>query len=159
LAWTLRHMHVANVQVVSLDGWIKPLEKRGQGSVLHRFEMKNIETILEKAVGSDQQITIPLYDRQRRAPSKTYSIQVRPSDICILEGVVALLLGVPSGRRTVRIYVARNETARRAAMVADYRLRGFSDKQFADLYAERQLDEVPIIRQTQSNADFVIETK
>jgi histidinol-phosphate phosphatase family protein len=157
LAWTLRQTYGANPKPISLDGWIAPLEQRRNGTVVDRFNMHGIESALAPAFARGGKVEVPLYDRQRRTPGKTYTVSIDPSDIVILEGVVALLLRPPDAKRIVRIYVARNENVRYETMASDYRSRGFTDKEFSQLYLERQEDEVPIISETRGAADFVVE--
>jgi len=157
LAWTLRQKHGTNAKPISLDGWIAPLEQRRNGTVVDRFNMAGIESALAPALAHGGKVEVPLYDRQRRRPDKAYTVAIAPSDIVILEGVVALLLRLPDAKRVIRIYVVRNEDIRYETMATDYRSRGFTDKEFTQLYTERQDDEVPIISQTRGAADFVVE--
>lgn len=159
LAWRLRQMQPRDTKVISLDGWIKPLKQRVKGTVVDRFEMRNMEAAICSALAQAGTIDIPLYDRQRRGPDKTYPLKIGPDDIVILEGVVALLLRLRTARRVVRIYAFRHEELRREVMAADYRAREFTDEQFAQLFAERQVDEAPIVSRTLETADFVVELK
>jgi uridine kinase len=119
--------------------------------------MHKMEAVIGGALAQAGTIDIPLYDRQRRGPDKTYPLKISPDDIVILEGVVALLLKLRTARRVIRIYAFRREELRREIMAVDYRARGFTDEQFAELFAERQLDEAPIVSQTIETADFVVE--
>ena len=157
MAWILRRTYGANATPISLDGWITPVEQRRNGTVVDRFNVRGIESAFASALTHGGEVEVPLYDRQQRRPDKTCAVAIEPSDIVILEGVVALLVKLPQAKRVVRIYVARNEDIRYETMATDYRSRGFTDKEFAELYKERQDDELPIISQTRSAADFVVE--
>jgi histidinol-phosphate phosphatase family protein len=157
LAWTMRRAKTAG-KVISLDGWVKPVDQRAQGSVVDRFDIEKINLTLGTALAEGGDIVVPLYDRIRRQPGNGYSLTIEPEDIIILEGVIALLLNPNSPRRIVRIYVQRDEHIRYDIMAEDYRARKFTDEQFAELYAARQFDEAPIITKTRFIADFVIDT-
>ena len=146
--------------MISLDGWITPVEERGSSdTVVDRYRLETMQQAISRALLQGGALDIPVYDRRRRGPDKAYSLNLQPSDIVILEGVVALLLALQTGRRVVRIYISRDEDLRRASMAADYRSRQFTDEEFAKLYAERQLDEVPFIVGTRATADIVVESR
>ena len=157
LAWIVRRTYQTNATPISLDGWITPVEQRRNGTVVDRFNVRGIESAFASALTHGGKVEVPLYDRQQRRPDKIWSVAIEPSDIVILEGVVALLVKLPQAKRIVRIYVVRDEDIRYETMAMDYRARGFTDKEFNALYAERQEDEVPIISQTRGAADFVVE--
>ena len=157
LAWILRRAFGTNATPISLDGWVTPVEQRRNGTVVDRFNVRGIELAFASALTHGGKVEVPLYDRQRRRPDKTSTVAMEPSDILILEGVIALLLKLPDAKRVVRIYVVRNEDIRYETMATDYRSRGFTDKEFTALYMERQEDEVPIISQTRGAADFIVE--
>ncbi len=160
LAWEIRHMTTAVPKVISLDGWIKPVEERGSfDTVVDRYRLETMERAISHALVQGGDLDIPVYDRERRGSAKAYSLDLQPSDIVILEGVVALLLAFQTARRVVRIYISRDEHLRHSSMAADYRSREFTDEEFAKLYAERQLDEVPFIVGTRATADIVVESR
>jgi histidinol-phosphate phosphatase family protein len=157
LAHAIRRAGISAAKVISLDGWIKPLDQRNDGSVLDRFDMSKIEADFGAAIARGGDIAAAVYDRRRRGPGKTYSVAIGAGDTIILEGVVALLVDLPLAHRMVRVYVHRDEASRYKTMAMDYRARGFTEEQFARLHAERQIDESPIIRDTRSKADFLVE--
>ena len=160
LAWKIRQINTAAPKVISLDGWIKPLdERRSSDTVVDRYRLETMQRAISRALVQGGDLAIPVYDRRRRGPDKAYSLNLQPSDIVILEGVVALLLALQTGRCVVRIYISRDEDLRHSSMAADYRSRQFTDEEFAKLYAERQLDEVPFIVGTRATADIVVESR
>ena len=160
LAWKIRQINTATPKVISLDGWIKPLdERRSSDTVVDRYRLETMQRAISRALVQGRALAIPVYDRRRRGPDQAYSLNLQPSDIVILEGVVALLLALQMGRRVVRIYISRDEDLRHSSMAADYRSRQFTDEEFAKLYAERQLDEVPFIVGTRATADIVVESR
>ena len=160
LAWKIRQINTATPKVISLDGWIKPLdERRSSDTVVDRYRLETMQRAISRALVQGGALAIPVYDRRRRGPDQAYSLNLQPSDIVILEGVVALLLALQMGRRVVRIYISRDEDLRHSSMAADYRSRQFTDEEFAKLYAERQLDEVPFIVGTRATADIVVESR
>ena len=160
LAWKIRQINTAAPKVISLDGWIKPLdERRSSDTVVDRYRLETMQRAISRALVQGGDLAIPVYDRRRRGPDKAYSLNLQPSDIVILEGVVALLLALQTGRCVVRIYISRDEDLRHSSMAADYRSRQFTDEEFAKLYAERQLDEVPFIVGTRATADIVVELR
>jgi len=160
LAWTLRRTCGVEARVVSLDGWIKPPERRAaDGTVVDRFDIESMQRQISQAVaGPAGTLRVPLYSRMKRRPDRSYALEVGPADVVILEGVVGLLVSISSLRPQLRIYVSREESARRESMAADYRSRNFSDEDIDALYAQRQLDETPHVTATRQSADIVIET-
>jgi D,D-heptose 1,7-bisphosphate phosphatase len=160
LAWKLKHLAAAVPKVISLDGWIKPLEERGGlENVVDRYQIELMEHVMSRALVQPGGLDIPVYNRKSRGSDKSYSLFLQPSNIVILEGVVALLLNLQSPRRVVRIYISREEQLRRSIMAADYRSRQFTDEEFEKLYAERRIDETPFIVGTRDSADIVVESE
>jgi D,D-heptose 1,7-bisphosphate phosphatase len=159
LAWHLRNRGTST-KVVSLDGWLKPFElRRNDDTIIDRFDIKAIERSLQSTVAAPAStLTVPLYNRMLRRSDKQYTIDVAPSDIVIVEGVVALMLTLINVRRTIRIFVCRDETRRYESLAADYRARRFTTEDFERLYAERQQNETPYILKTRDRADIIVKT-
>jgi len=149
-----------SAHVLSLDGWLRPHEARPKaGSVLDRFDIAAIERLIALPLSaSSASIAVPLYNRQIRRPDKQYTLDVGSSDVVIAEGVIALAHPFASERRTIRIFISRDEDRRYNSLAADYRARDFSDEEFEALYAGRQNDETPIIAATRRHADIILKT-
>ena len=149
-----------STRVLSLDGWLKPLEARPRkGTVFDQFDLGAIQQLLASPLSAPSAtIEVPLYNRRTRQPDKNYSLDVMSSNVIIAEGVVALARPFTSARRTIRIFITRDEARRYHNLAADYRARRFSDEEFKALYAERQRDETAIITATREQADVILET-
>lgn len=158
----LLHVLGSQAHVISLDGWIKPMSDRREGSgVCERFDLAAASTVIAAATCSNSRVVLsePLYDRfARNTGNQHIEHSVGPDDVLILEGTPALLmedlLGL-SGAMKVYVGVARD--TREARLKQDYAWRGMpAEEQFAILTA-RELDETPIVEQSRILADFVVE--
>jgi histidinol-phosphate phosphatase family protein len=158
----LLHLMGRQAHVISLDGWLKPVSERTEGSgVRERFDLATASTAIEAAVWSSSRVVLsePIYDRLTRN-SGNWCIEhsVGPDDVIILEGVPALLmndlLGLPG---VMRLYVDIARDKREARLIQDYAWRAtITEEQIMTLTA-RELDETPIVEQSRNLADYVIE--
>ncbi|MDE1892476.1 MAG: HAD-IIIA family hydrolase [Betaproteobacteria bacterium] len=158
----LLHALGRKAHVVSLDGWLKPKDKRTEGTgVSERYELTAASTVISAVVRSRAREILrePIYDRVART-SGDLEIEhsVGPEDLLIVEGVPALLmdeLNILSG--TVKVYVQITPAIRTERLSNDYALRGQTIEQHASMLAMRELDETPNVEQSRSLADFIIE--
>lgn len=157
-------MHVLGIHahVVSLDGWLKPKSERLEGSgVCERFDLTAASAAIETAICSNSRLVLlePLYDRfSRNAGAQFIEHSVGPNDVLIVEGVPALLmddlLGLPG---VMRVYINVSHDTREKRLKQDYAWRGTSAEAQLETLAQRALDEIPIVEQTGTIADFIVE--
>lgn len=158
----LLHVLGFYAHVVSLDGWLKPKSERLEGSgVRERFDLIAASATIEAAIRTTSRVVLvePLYDRlSRNAGTQLIEHSVGPKDVLIVEGVPALLmddlLGLPG---VMRVYIDVAHDTREKRLKQDYAWRGTSAEEQLKTLAQRQLDETPIVEQSRTIADFVVE--
>jgi len=158
----LLHVLGCKAHVISLDGWLKSKSERAEGSgVWERFDLAAASATIGSATCSNSRVILPefLYDRfARNTGTQSIEHSIGPADVIILEGVPALLMhDLLSLPRVMKVYVDVASDTRKARLKQDYVWRGTpAEKQFQTLTA-RDLDETPIIEQSQTFADFIVE--
>ncbi|MET0439317.1 MAG: HAD-IIIA family hydrolase [Devosia sp.] len=155
LKWELRR-HGLSVESISLDRWILPAAERGPG-VQGRYGLAEARAVLaDWLAGRDGTLSLPAYDRRRRARVDGGRLLLSKDTVLILEGVPALLDAWPTPRSTRRLYVEADEGARRARVIADLVDRRLADAgQATDIYSQRQSDEAALIEATRSRSDQI----
>jgi len=148
--------------IICLDGWLKPKSKRAEGSgVKARFDLVAASAAIKEAATSNSRVVLsePLYDRfGRNAGGEHIQHSVGAADVLIVEGVTALLmddlLNLPD---VIKIYVDVASDTRETRLTKDYDWRGISREEQRLTLLTRELDETPIIEQSRTRADFVVE--
>jgi histidinol-phosphate phosphatase family protein len=160
----LLHTLGRKAHVISLDGWLKPMSKRTEGSgVRRRYDLAAASAVIADVAGSNSRTLLyePLYERlTRSADNQRIEHSVGPNDVLIVEGVPALLMeDLLSLFGVMKIYVDVVRDMRQMRLNQEYAWRGMlTEDQFATL-ASRELDEVPIIEQSRMHANFVVGRK
>ena len=72
-------------------------------------------------------------------------ITLKPADVLVIEGTVALALKAPAAAEVHRFQVEIDEPARAARVLAEYRLRGLAPGEASQVYSARRADEYPVI--------------
>jgi histidinol-phosphate phosphatase family protein len=147
------------VAVISLDRWIRDLEHRGPG-VIERFDLDFVEETLRPWLAGDVSIDLelPRYDRlTRRRESQMDTLRLEHDSVLILEGVPALMLPLPIGRRIHRVFIAGAEEPRRERVISDLIWRGADRDDATATYMNRVRDESPVVIATRATADTVID--
>ncbi len=158
----LLHVLGFNAHVVSLDGWLKPKSERIEGCGLReRYDLAAASAAIGASICSNSRAVLvePMYDRlYRDAGSQLIEHSVGPNDVLIVEGVPALLMdnlvGIPD---VIRIYINVARDTREKRLKQDYTWRGTSAEEQLETLAQRELDETPIVEQSRTIADFVVE--
>ena len=137
--------------VLALDAWLKSESEseRPPGDVRTRFDVDAIGAIAERLSGRRARIgvTVGSYDRARRQHlDSSREVTIEPSDIVIFEGVLALDIERLRRVSAVTFFVACSEGIRRRRFEREYALRGYGEAEIRGLYAEREVDEHPIVR-------------
>ncbi len=158
----LVHALGRKAHVVSLDGWLKPKDQRSEGiGVCERYELSVSSALIGSVARSRVREVLPepIYDRiAQTSTDLTIEHSVGPDDLLIVEGVPALLVGnLNSLPATVKIYVQTTAASRTARLSEDYASRGQVAEQYQTVLAMRELDETPLVEQSRSLADFVLE--
>jgi histidinol-phosphate phosphatase family protein len=155
LKWELRSRGL-NAESISLDRWILPEAERGPG-VNGRYALGEARAVLaDWLAGKDSEVSLPAYDRLKRARIDGGRLFLAKDTVLILEGVPALLEAWPTARLTRRLYVEANETTRRARVIADLVDRRLADAgQATDIYNQRQSDEAAVIEAARSRSDQI----
>lgn len=150
------------VHVISLDGWLKPLEDRTEGDgVTGRYDMDAVRGLLLPLIasGSRHAISIPQYERKSRSFQKPIDYSVGPDDLLIIEGVTGLLDKQLLDHAEVKIYVDVSDEIRMARLEEDYAWRGENQNDFGSRLALREKDEVPMVRASASCATHRVFTE
>jgi histidinol-phosphate phosphatase family protein len=151
--------------ILALDGWLKPLDARGS-SVLERYDMDQLqEHILQLALRTKEwSFEQPIYDKLQQAPTGKVVKAIRPQDVVIIDGIVALELAAELKlstlnqtspnylRRTHSWFAEADEITRKERVIKEYMLRSMSRAQAEEIYQNRQLDEVALLLNTKKLA-------
>lgn len=148
--------------VVPLDRWLWPEEARGTGNVMARFDVDSITKLVRAVADRKTVLDVPLayYDRlTRRRADVGERLEIRPDDVVIFEGVPALAIEPLVAAASTSFYVECPESVRRRRFDREYRSRGASEAEIETLYAEREADEHPFVKDSSAAADVVIESR
>lgn len=135
--------------VISLDGWLKPVEFRKEGDgVMGRYDMEAVNGLLLPLIRSQSRhaLSIPQYERKGRSFLKPVLHSIGPNDLLILEGVPALMDNSLLDHSVVRIYVDVSDEIRAKRLKEDCAWREENQADFELRLASREMDEVPLVR-------------
>jgi histidinol-phosphate phosphatase family protein len=159
----LLHALGCHAHVISLDGWLKPKPERPEVSgVRERFDLAAASAAIAEASFAPSRVLLaePLYEPFLTGAARTNFIEhsVGPTDIIIVEGVPALLmedlLGVPG---VIKVYVDVARDEREMRLNQWHAWQSASIDQQLSIMASRELDETPIVEQSRTVADFVVQ--
>ena len=147
--------------VVSLDGWLKPMNQRSEGTgVCERFNLMSASAMILGVALSRTRETLRegLYDRvSRTVGALEIEHSIGPEDILIVEGVPALLMDELNAKlNTVKVYVDIEQAARTSRLSKDYAWRNQPTERYSTALATRELDETPMVMGSRNIADFII---
>jgi uridine kinase len=145
--------------IVSLDGWIRPAGDRPSADPSGSYDYTALGDALTglQARTAPRVLQVPQYDRATQTRRNGATLEVRPSDVVLLEGVVALDVAPLRETLDLAVWVECDEVLRRQRFVRDYRWRGYSDKEAEALYEQREQTEHPLVRACRARADVVVE--
>lgn len=160
----LLHALGRQAHVISLDGWLKPNTERSEGTgVLGRFDLAAASALISAAAESRTrtQLVEPLYDRSTRKVGLHFiEHSVGLEDVIIIEGVPALLMSDLAGYEDgLKVFIDVEQEKRDVRLSKDYGWRGVSATELSRMLRNREIDEVPVIKQSQRLADFIVGTK
>jgi D,D-heptose 1,7-bisphosphate phosphatase len=145
------------VRILALDRWIRSLTDRGS-SMFERYDVAEIKRALTKLApprSRDVTLDLPFYFRRSRS-SRTHAetMSVKPDDMVMVEGTIALLLSSDIPGR--RVYVQSPLDDRRDRFIRLQQLRGSAPKEADDLFIERENEETSIVADSGKSADIVV---
>jgi histidinol-phosphate phosphatase family protein len=145
--------------IISLDGWLLPLELRFEGNgVFNRYNMDEVRKVVNNILESNfnEVVHLPIYDRLNRTCNDFYSISIKQHDCIILEGVTALMDNYLCSKSNLRIYVENDDEEREQRVVDEYSWRNMNEQSIKQILLNRNLDEVPFIKDSAINSNFRI---
>lgn len=145
--------------ILSADGWLKAPEHRGQ-TVIERYDMNALNQLVQSLVNRKHDLTIqvPIYSKRDFKANRTIEKVIEPQDVVIIEGTIALILTAAQEQKSAHTwYVQMDEVKRKKRLLAEYALRGQSVQDAESIYAQRLLDEVPLIESSKAHASRCID--
>ena len=145
------------VQVISLDNWILPIEKRSDiMTVKDRYQYNSIITDLNMLLNGEI-IQKKTYDQYTRKTSlETKEILISEVEILFIEGTVALDIPYLNKISNLKIYVETEEKIRNERFLNFYLKKGLTIEKIEALMNERNKDEVPFINKSKLNSNLII---
>ena len=150
-----------SVQCLSLDNWILDYRYRTpEMSVRERFDWDKLCIDVRRLV-SREEIVLPGYDlRTRTRVKKNEKIFCFKSDVLIVEGVLALFDNLMSPDNGVRIFVDVSSDLRKERLLRFYtKDKGFDSRIAEMLIAEREKEEIPLIKSSIKNANIIFKVQ
>ncbi|MBW8892247.1 MAG: HAD-IIIA family hydrolase [Burkholderiales bacterium] len=147
------------VHLLSLDGWLRPVEQRPEGSgVENRYDLEALRRLVGAVTetSTTQWFTPRTYDRRNRTTVAGPSRSIAPGDLVIAEGVPALIDEFLCSRAAVRLYVDVAEQERHRRLTRDYDWRGTEGPDLDARLTSRDTDELPAVRASVSRATHQI---
>jgi histidinol-phosphate phosphatase family protein len=142
---------------ISTDRWLYSESERGPG-LLGRHDMNSLRTLVTSLQAERRNalvIKLPAYRKKDRTHIlAAENLLINRSDVVILEGVVALVLGEKENKKN-KFYIHIEEALRKKRFLHEYGIRGCSLQVVQDLYAQRLKDEYPCIQQMAIDAQVV----
>ncbi len=141
--------------VLSLDRWLRSESDRGNG-VLMRYDLEQAQTILRRLSHRTTTInmTLPGYHKlQKRRVESADAVSIKPCDVVLVEGTVALALQSEDGTPAYRFHLSVDEPTRRERLLREYRLRGLTDYDAGVIYQQRMQDEYPVVEALAAGAE------
>jgi uridine kinase len=126
-----------------------------------RYETTILQNEIARLINLKTPTTVELgyYDKvKRQVSANAKKVSIKPGEVIIIEGVIALNLALNPAPRTMHTwYVELNEENRQKRVLQEYLLRGESLEKAQQHYTERLQDEAPIIKATRSSAQHCID--
>ncbi|WJF89585.1 HAD-IIIA family hydrolase [Paraburkholderia bonniea] len=134
-------------QVLSTDRWLLDEPARTEG-VLGRHDLPALRSLLETLAEPSTrpaEVVLPAYLKLRREQIKAaQTIAIGPDDVVLVEGIMAFHAAVPA-TSSQRFFVEIDEPSRRERVIRAYLQRGLTQEAAEAVYAQRLVDEVPVL--------------
>jgi histidinol-phosphate phosphatase family protein len=151
-----------SVKVLSLDNWILGEDQRKGLTVRDRFDYPAIESALATLSGKlsaqGARICTPSYDRKTRSRRENGNeLTLFPSDVVLIDGVIALDVPVVRDLCNIRIFCSCPEATRRVRFLKEYQLRGWEESKAMKLFEERAAEESIIVLDSTAHATMKVD--
>ena len=142
------------VKILKLDNWLLPEGQRTLDmDVRNRYQYDAVEKDI-KALLNKEKVTMNRYDSKTRSVKKNADfISITPSEVLLIDGVIALDHEFLRGIADVSFFTYVPEEVRKKRFYNFYRYKSFSEEKIDFLYHQRIIDEVGIIGQSQQYAE------
>jgi uridine kinase len=149
-------------RTLSLDRWLVSVERRSATStVLERYDCGAIASSVT-ALLRGETVHPPVYDvatRRRVAERSDEGIHLE-SGVVIAEGVIALGLETLLPLARASIFTAVNDEVRLSRLLEFYtQTKRLTTQAASSVIGERELEEIPFIKSTSANADFIFSSR
>ncbi|MHA2237373.1 MAG: hypothetical protein ACXAB2_03260 [Candidatus Hodarchaeales archaeon] len=147
-----------NSIVIKLDNWLLGINERsGKETVRERFNYFEIRDSI-KRIMKGEKIFSPIYDPKTRLVARENRSQFTQikDGICFVDGVVALDIPELRTISDFKIYTQLNDELRKERLMEFYcTYKKCSPIESKEIIESRELEEVPIIKQTRRYADII----
>lgn len=144
--------------VVSTDRWLHSAPDRKAG-VLGRHDMHGLQQTFEALATQRAEmisIGLPAYLKKTRTQvPAAKQLEVSPSDIVIIEGVVALSLQTQQRKQIHHLAISLPEQVRRERLMVEYIKRSGNVQEAEALYSQRMDDEYDTVQTYQERAQLI----
>ncbi len=148
-----------NSQLIHLEDWIIPVEKRTEGmNVYDRFNYKKVNEDFNKLFNGEE-VTFHAYEEKTRGIEKgTHSYKLIDEGVVIIDGVITLGLDIIYDASDETVFVEIKEKVRYERIKKTYIEKGFSDDEINDLYIDRLEDEFNLVDKLKYKAETIVFT-
>jgi histidinol-phosphate phosphatase family protein len=147
-----------NSVVIQADRWLRSEDQRAGPSVLDRYDLDGLVEFVQRARAHPGRYALGRYDRNsRRRQEDAAEIDIAPGAVIIVEGVPVLECPKLLDLAQLSFFCDRPKAQRRDAFFADYQRRGWNDQAVAQLWAEREDEEMALIERGRDKADHIVE--
>lgn len=144
--------------VLSTDQWLLSAEDRKDG-VLGRHDISQLQQTFESLVQrrtSALKFLLPAYQKKTRTSvPNVIEMEILPTDIVIIEGVIALSLNAHEASHVHRFAVNLDESQRRERFIAEYVRRTGKMQEAEQLYLQRRYDEYGTVQSMLETAQVI----
>ena len=146
-----------SVKILALDNWLFPKHQRMPAmNVRDRYQYslirKNIKALLE----GETIIINKYHPKTREVEQNASSLFLKPNDILLIEGVVALDHDYVREKANITFFTEINEQSRKKRFFDYYHYKLLTEDQINSLYDKRNKDEVLIIEHSKDFSDHTI---
>jgi uridine kinase len=111
-----------------------------------------------KHLKQDLTLQVPIYSKRDFKANRTIENVIGPQDVVIIEGTIALILATAQEQRALHTwYIQMDEAKRKKRLLTEYVLRGQSVQDAENIYAQRLLDEVPLVESSKTYASRCVD--
>jgi uridine kinase len=144
-------------QVIELDHWILPNEKRNLTmTVKDRYQYDQISKDISILFDKGEIDIFPYEPLTRSTSKKKIQISIKDTQVIFFDGVIALDQPYINSISALKIFIDINEEIRKTRFINFYKTKKLADIDIQILYEKRMQDEVEFVRQSRNKADLII---